>query len=485
MITVDRYPTIEVASGIFSKWHCAHLPIIYRFTNNLFPVNTVDPILDYIGVSADDGYALIEMDDNLLPADTYPIGSWITITGDDYDGVYQVISSQIGFIKINTPFVAYSSGTIQKFYNNYHIRVKVYVGIDGAHPLYANNPIEYRGAELIIPNLDGYVYFDAGPWCRAQLQSKDENAFADVVVNDTLAWTSFYIGYEESYDIIDTGEIETYISAETVLPDLYYAANAMLPFQDAWGGNLADYALHLGLTGRGFLTNATSLHVFSEADTHISAIIPDSVFADPVIQTIDEYDINGVYITTQAIEVTDISDGVYRIPLHTISLDVATDYFTIQLTTDGDPLTEVMTVKTNDACGKYGFPMRWLNNLGGWDTYVFKGLKEYEIKTERKTLTRDVYQNWPDKFITGDTIEDQFSVEAREITTVRSLQTKKDELDWIKELFYSLKVYQVRGSKLRTVLVDGRSLKLYRDRDKLYEMEFDIRPTDTLPVQLQ
>ncbi len=148
-------------------------------------------------------------------------------------------------------------------------------------------------------------------------------------------------------------------------------------------------------------------------------------------------------------------------------------------------LTDSYKINVDSNCSRFDFPIRWFNNLGGWETFVFRGLKDYALDIERKEYTNDIFTDWDDNYINGDTIDDYYEVNAKELLTARSLKTNKTTVDWLKSVCYSIKVYQIRNSKLRTIKIDGKKFKLYKDRDKLYELEIDIIPTDSLPIQTQ
>lgn len=466
-----------------SRWNAAHLPIMYRFTSNIFPVNTLDNSDAYSMVSNDNGYAKLTYP---VSYNVYEPGLFVTVEGSVYNGIYLIRSVDVGTITIDAPYSTTDTGTVIKHYNNYHVRIKVYTGVPAGHPQYGTNPIAYRGTEYIVPNIDGVINFDVSTWARVQLLSTDVYAFSDTSVNDLNAWTGFYIAYAESYDAVLGGDIVTNITAFTEDPEVYYAINAKLPFQYNNAGNMGEYTAPIGGNYRSLLTNAEELVYFTGTRSVVSAIVTADDFTDfSVALVVRQYDQNGNLLDTGSIPVSNNGEGVYRIPLHSHTILSTTDYLEIQMGFGAFLSTRTKKVKVDRTCSRYDFPVRWLNNLGGWETYVFKGLKDYEIKTERNFTTRDTHVNWPDNFSDGDTETDLYNITPILYTTIRTLKATKKVVDWTKEIFYSIKVYKVLSDKLKTILVDGRSIKLYRDRDKLYEMEIDVRDTDTIPVQAQ
>ena len=84
------------------------------------------------------------------------------------------------------------------------------------------------------------------------------------------------------------------------------------------------------------------------------------------------------------------------------------------------------------------------------------------------------------RFITGNTENDYSSVRANKVTTVRSQLVTEAEADAIWNIKTSIKVQVVNDNNtLTTVLVDKGSFTKYKDRDKLYAIEFNITYPDT------
>jgi hypothetical protein len=481
MITLEEETTLS----LIVPWNAAHLPIIYRMTSNLFPVNTLDDSDAFSTVIDDAGYAKI-----IYPVsyNVYEPGLYVKVSGGVYDGVYLIRSVDSGSVTLDTPFTLTDTGTFVKHYNNYHVRVKVYVGVPAGHPLYAHNPIAYRGIEYIVPNLDGQINFDASTWARSQLSINSNAAFADASVNEPDAWTGFYIAYAESYDVISGGETATYVGGYTEDPNVYFAVNAKLPMQNIRGGNMRKYVFNPADVPGDFLTNTQELVHFVGTRSYLSAIIDQAdLFDFSIALQVEQFDNAGVLLATGSIPIPSNGDGVYRIPIHAIEGELlpTSSYLIAQLSYSGILCSVPKTIYLDRTCSRYDYPVRWLNNLGGWESFVFKGWKDYEIKTDRSFTTMDNHVDWPTEFINGDTETDLYNISAVSYTTIRSLKSTRSIVDWVKEMFYSIKVYKILSDRAKTILVDGRSLKLYRDRDRMYELEIDIRETDTLPIQAQ
>lgn len=206
-----------------SKWvACNPLPVQYKLTSDLFPINSVDGIESIISVANNGGYAELTLGSSY---EVYQEKEYIKIsdsTQTSYNGVWQILSIDIyGKITIDAPFVSTSTGELQRYYNNYHILVRVFAGIPLGHALETENPTELKDTLKVIPYTDNIAYVDVSSALRSEFPlilneyCKRLQNDIDVNVNDWKLWTSFYIAYAESYDIVVNGEVVTYTSPYT------------------------------------------------------------------------------------------------------------------------------------------------------------------------------------------------------------------------------------------------------------------------------
>lgn len=207
-----------------SKWvACNPLPVQYELESNLFPFNFSDGIESIIGVANNGGFAKITLGTSY---EVYQEKEYIIISNSgqtSYNGVWKIMSIDIGGnITIDAPFSANSSaGDFQRYYNNYHILVKVFCGIPQGHALESERPTELKDVLKIIPYTNNIAYVDVSSAIRSEFPKilneycKRLQSGADVNVNDWKLWTSFYISYAESYDIVVDGVVTTYTSAYT------------------------------------------------------------------------------------------------------------------------------------------------------------------------------------------------------------------------------------------------------------------------------
>lgn len=128
----------------------------------------------------------------------------------------------------------------------------------------------------------------------------------------------------------------------------------------------------------------------------------------------------------------------------------------------------------------------WLNYLGGFEYYLFKAHKEYDIEIEDAgTVDINMFPEWPASYgINGDTIRKQTFRNSRNKIIVRSDFLTLDQLNALAYIKTSPCVQIVYSrTDRRTVLVDTDSFKKYDEGEKLYTLEFSISYTDPIPSQ--
>lgn len=181
-------------------------------------------------------------------------------------------------------------------------------------------------------------------------------------------------------------------------------------------------------------------------------------------------------------------DGVYRIPVSDyVLLNQNTKYITVQLFVDGQATSELKTIEVNQKCTNQDIYLSWLNTLGNWEYWQFTAPKEYGVDiTGSAQVRRNIYNNWDDGFINGETQDDFIRVEAYDVMVVRSQYLTHQQLNAIRQIIYSIKVQQIRddGTKI-TVLIDKDSFTYRKDRQKLYTVDFGFRYSNEIQIQTQ
>jgi hypothetical protein len=253
-----------------SKWVCAHLPIQYALESDLFPDNLVDNIDTIISITQDEfGFAVVELAGTY---ETYQEKLAVKITNSGisgYNGVWRIREvTYPDVLVLDMPFLGDATAELQKYYANYNVLVKVYMGIPVGHFYYSENPITLITENPLSykPNPQNIAYVEISSIIKSyfsdiendfcgQLETGIENA-----INDRKDWIAFYVSFAESYDAIIDDELGTYISpyqfdldgagesqlftdinfASGIASYTQYNAYGSMVFPDSWVGGVNE-----------------------------------------------------------------------------------------------------------------------------------------------------------------------------------------------------------------------------------------------------
>lgn len=197
-------------------WSCVHLPIVYKLSNDLWPINTVDTERTVSSFTDVNGYTNLNLS-GALKGTVVDLDS-VKISGaanDDLNGVWQIIDAvSTSDVTINLAYDAaysFSGATVQFYYNNYHIRVKVFGGLSSDHQYEYLKPYRELAELRLIPDSDGQVMFSINEILKALINTRNNLLLASLPCNIDF-FTQFYISYAESYDVSDGSEITTFTS---------------------------------------------------------------------------------------------------------------------------------------------------------------------------------------------------------------------------------------------------------------------------------
>jgi hypothetical protein len=155
-----------------------------------------------------------------------------------------------------------------------------------------------------------------------------------------------------------------------------------------------------------------------------------------------------------------------------------------------EPPVTIIPAKTfNVDCGCSDKEIRltWLNNLGGFEYWNFKGNKDKILSIgETGETSVNLMPNWPNSYSEFADTEKRKQT-FRETTTqllVRSQNLTRSQVDAIAYIKSSVLVQIINSVyDKRTVIVDRDSFTLYNENDKLYSVSFTITYTDDIPAQ--
>lgn len=503
--------TSYLVSYLNSTWVASDLPIIYAHENDKWPINNTDMSDLFSTVTDDNGYSRINITSTY---ESYSVGNYIKITeaaNSGINGVWRIRAVYASDdITVEAPYLGTDAGVIQKEYHNYHIVARVYTGIRDGHTYASSGPMALRGTVKIRPDQNNTANVNISSFVRADLAPIDnhfcELEFTNGWTNDFNQWTQFYIEFAESYDVAVDGVLETYTSSFQVNEDengdaiIYSAAKAANSFQYAQGRSMAEYAINgLNYDGGGkFMTKWEKPTYFEGYEWDVS-IINDFKNADVGTNNqmyLVEYDSSGTELGFATYEMPKDDEGVYRfnVGAHTFYANCST--FTLFVNYDrnvNNYNSQSLTVNYQNKCTvKNPVYLRWINQVGGWDGWLFIRNKDLIVDVQsRTTVTRDIYANWDNTFTRGTTQDDYIATDAVERRVVRSQLLNEDEATQLGyDLRVSNKVQEVYLSddtncgndEHRTVLIEPGQFTYLSDREKIREVELEFRYTDKIIV---
>ena len=140
----------------------------------------------------------------------------------------------------------------------------------------------------------------------------------------------------------------------------------------------------------------------------------------------------------------------------------------------------------------FGIYLRWINYLGGWDSWLFQGYQDLGVNiTEAQETKRDIFNIWDNDFTEGTTQSDYIRVQSQSTRVVRSqflTEAESDAIKWIKQ---SVKVQSINQTlacaeqNRITVLVDKNAFTIRTTERKLRTISFNLRFTNDELTQTQ
>lgn len=197
------------------------------------------------------------------------------------------------------------------------------------------------------------------------------------------------------------------------------------------------------------------------------------------VAVINQYS-NGAIIETNNDSLLNNSTGIYRLSLD--SINAFADSLDVTIYQSGVcAVTETKNININNECSNQEIYLTWLNTLGGWDYWKFTAEKSHNLNIESKeTIKRNVFADWDNTFINGDTSNDVIGVTAFKEIDVFSQYLTLEEVQSISSIKYSLKVQVIDNGIQTTVIVDSDSITVFNDGDDetLHTIRFKIQMPD-------
>lgn len=473
--------TVGYFTCVTSPWVCVHLPIVYKIQSDLWPINGVDTARTVSSFANYNGYTALSLSGTLHTGST-ALEKVIISGTSSLDGVYTILNWISGAsIVIDLAYSAsssFSGGTVEYYYYNYHAVIRVFAGLGASNTWTALKPYEQVAEISALPDSTGLITVNVSEFLKKQINIVSNNLLLPTLPNNIDAFCEFYISIAESYDDSNGYTVEEYVSAFADDSTTGFAANSKLPFKSRDINSMARYVQSSTLAE--FMTLMTEPVLFPGNYFDISMICTASTLRREIY-------VNDVLVDTlYDVLTTDANNtGIFRIPISQSGW--SEDRIDVTLMTNALAVrSHTLTIQVSQQCENQSIYLSWLNYLGGFDYWNFTARKVYSIGVEEsKTQEKTIFTDWPDSYGEfADTIKQQTSRTSRNAIRVESQHLTLAQINAIRWIISSPLVQIITSQyDRRTVLVDGSSVRLYQDQDKLFNIGFTISYTDELPSQ--
>lgn len=375
-VDIEYYQTQE------HDWNSIFLPIVYKISNDLWPTNSIDTARSVSSAAGDNGFTDLTLS-GVVKASINAL-EFVEIAGAsdaDLNGVWQIVEViTTSRLVLNLPYDAansFSGATLQYYYNNYQVKVKIYAGLPATHPWYSKKPYEEVAELSLTPDDNNLVMFSISDYIKMKVAIKNNLTLFSLPLN-LDAFTGFYISTAESYDDSDNYSLFTTQSSFTQDTFEGYAIAGKLEFKNVYSGDYADYVYTSGSPAL-WLTNRARLLA-------VEGYYFDVSFIKNIIGTfqvyIDKYISD--YAIRETVEYADQGIGVYRIP---VTADANYDSF-------------CLSVHVNDSAGSGGdevplgdFPaISDFTNVGTGDAWTVTATPNVNVTSSTsKLLVSPIY----------------------------------------------------------------------------------------------
>lgn len=295
------------------EWSSIFLPIVYKLTNDRWPTNSVDTVRNVGSIGDDNGYLDVSASGTIKTG--MNILEFVKIANspvEEYNGVWQIVEViSNSRVVIDAPYTSESltGATIQYYYNNYQVKVKVYAGLPAGHPWESRKPYEEVAELSFTPEDDNTTMFSVADYIKGKVHVRNNTLLYSLPLN-LDAFTGFYISVAESYDDSDNYTITTNESAYADDTFEGYAMISKLPFKNTYGGDMSDY---VWVEGSSAMWLTVMPRLMAVEDKYFDLSFIKNASGDFIVE-ISKY-IADYLAETEEIEYDDSGPGVYRIPI--------------------------------------------------------------------------------------------------------------------------------------------------------------------------
>jgi hypothetical protein len=296
-------------------WSSIFLPIIYKASNDRWPTNSVDTIRTISSTSDDNGFTQMTLSGDIRTGDVNAL-EFVKIenaSDPDLNNIWQIVEVTTNSnLVLNLPYSSsnsFSGATIQYYYNNYQVRVRIYSGLNASHPWTLRKPYEEMAELSLTPDENNEVMFSVSDYIKSKVAIKNNLTLFSLPLN-LDAFTGFYITTAESYDYSDNYTLGT--AESDFVQNMFegYAIAGKLPFKNVYAGDYADYVYTSGSPAR-WLTNQTRLLAIEDNYFDVSFIKNIiGTFFTRLSWYVEDY-----LTLSEDVQYADQGIGVYRIPI--------------------------------------------------------------------------------------------------------------------------------------------------------------------------
>lgn len=503
-ITVTKEPKSTV-SGVENRWNAVAVPVVAEVETNLFPQNTQTTTYNITSVTDDGGFARLNFSGG--PA---LLRGYIRVTQTSkYNGIYQVDNLVAG-TSVTIPVVfdgTTSIGKLQLYYRNLRLNITVFSGFDINNELGINLQGFTRLPTLsVVPDPTNKAVIDASKILQT-LFSPAERVYVDG--NPGNRWRQFYLTVQEEWDsyTVADGEGRTTGVAVNIGTEAapYSVVNAAAQFGTAFQGSHQQYVclgdddgVDFSVANHGkFMTMFPEVTRWEGWPMELSIVVDESIGAS--LAVVGETEIQ--LVSGGEKKSVDLTTTVERWGIRSYYDDGAAAWnygATIHWETRDSliRISELLALKQGDLnCVRYPYFLKWLNPAGGWDQWLFGAAKDKNLRRNRDDRFRSAPFYKPTggdgAWETGGAISQVARRDGEIRYTVRSqyvTQAEKEAIAWVLLSPVVINVQQTAtpGTYIeREVVVDTASVRLFNDRDNLFEIEFEVIESAPLITQPQ
>lgn len=319
-------------------WCAVHLPIVYELESSLYPNNTEEE--DYtprtvVSQSNNDGYTQLNLSSALGASADVKALEWIELVGDGVlEGAYQIIEVlQPWSIVIDLAYSAsndFSGYQVVNYYNNYHVKVRVYAGLTTGHRWVDEKPYELADTLELIPDSSNRIKFSIATILQGYIETRN-NLTLDTLPNNLDFYVQFYISYSENYDTSDGTTITVSEGAFSSDQGNFegHAVNAKMPFKSIDAGFMSEYVDNGENNAAAWLTLMDRPTMFIGYFFDISFI---NQYSAATIHIVIFKSLNGIVTETETIVMENPGTGIIRVP---ITVESGFDQYCIQASIPG------------------------------------------------------------------------------------------------------------------------------------------------------